>query len=116
MFCKDGEHSVMSHLFLTTPEGCLKALLHNPYGKDTIISIWTPNMEVMLKIERIHGWLVSSHISFIWGQGWKYAAEILAMFILQLHYLMKCEINKGTFVNLRPLDQYVHADDRVCFA
>ena len=33
MHCSEGEHNSFSTLFLTTPEGCLKALLHDPYGK-----------------------------------------------------------------------------------
>ncbi|KAK3085494.1 hypothetical protein FSP39_004173 [Pinctada imbricata] len=33
LYCKgEGEHNSLSTLFLTTPEGCLKALLHDPYG------------------------------------------------------------------------------------
>ncbi|KAL5020976.1 hypothetical protein ScPMuIL_000131 [Solemya velum] len=39
MFCKEGEHSAMSHLFLTTPEGCLKVLLHNPYGTIEVVTL-----------------------------------------------------------------------------
>ena len=33
MHCPEGQHNSFSTLFLTTPEGCLKALLHDPYGE-----------------------------------------------------------------------------------
>ncbi|XP_052816408.1 H(+)/Cl(-) exchange transporter 7-like isoform X2 [Mya arenaria] len=32
MGCPEGQHHSMSTIFLATPEGCLKALLHDPYG------------------------------------------------------------------------------------
>ena len=33
MYCTgEHEHNSLSTLFLATPEGCLKALLHDPYG------------------------------------------------------------------------------------
>lgn len=33
MGCSGSSHNSMSTLFLTTPEGCLKALLHDPIGR-----------------------------------------------------------------------------------
>ncbi|KAL5020975.1 hypothetical protein ScPMuIL_000130 [Solemya velum] len=39
MFCDDGKHNSMSNLFLTTPEGCLKALLHDPYGTFQVVTL-----------------------------------------------------------------------------
>ncbi|ESO98209.1 hypothetical protein LOTGIDRAFT_114468 [Lottia gigantea] len=39
MFCKDKSHNSMSTLFLTTPEGCLKALLHDPHDAYGVVSL-----------------------------------------------------------------------------
>ncbi|XP_050395786.1 H(+)/Cl(-) exchange transporter 7 isoform X1 [Patella vulgata] len=39
MFCKDKSHNSMSSLFLTTPEGCLKALLHDPHDAYGVIPL-----------------------------------------------------------------------------
>jgi hypothetical protein len=33
MHCPEGERHSLSTIFLATPEGCLKALLHDPFGK-----------------------------------------------------------------------------------
>ncbi|KAJ8303245.1 hypothetical protein KUTeg_019641 [Tegillarca granosa] len=39
MFCKDDKYNSLSTLFLTTPEGCLKALLHDPFGAHGVVSL-----------------------------------------------------------------------------
>ncbi|XP_041376461.1 H(+)/Cl(-) exchange transporter 7-like isoform X2 [Gigantopelta aegis] len=39
MFCEDKKYNSMSSLFLTTPEGCLKALLHDPFDSFSATSL-----------------------------------------------------------------------------
>ncbi|CAC5383919.1 CLCN7 [Mytilus coruscus] len=58
MHCKPGQHHGLSNLFLNTPEGCLKALLHDPYESHSaaslavftvvlyFLSVWTYGLSV----------------------------------------------------------------------
>ncbi|XP_071173086.1 H(+)/Cl(-) exchange transporter 7-like isoform X3 [Mytilus edulis] len=58
MHCKPGEHHGLSNLFLNTPEGCLKSLLHDPYESHSpaslavftvvlyFLSVWTYGLSV----------------------------------------------------------------------
>ncbi|XP_061198262.1 H(+)/Cl(-) exchange transporter 7-like isoform X3 [Saccostrea echinata] len=39
VYCSDKKHNSLSTLFLTTPEGCLKALLHDPFESHGPVSL-----------------------------------------------------------------------------
>ncbi|XP_076470814.1 H(+)/Cl(-) exchange transporter 7-like [Babylonia areolata] len=75
LFCKEGSHNSMSTMFLTTPEGCLKSLLHDPlesYGVASLVAfivvffllgVWTYGLSVSSGV-----FIPSLAIGAAWGR------------------------------------------------
>ncbi|XP_048736803.1 H(+)/Cl(-) exchange transporter 7-like isoform X2 [Ostrea edulis] len=75
VYCTDKKHNSLSTLFLTTPEGCLKALLHDPFESHNpaslvafvliffVLGVWTYGLSVSSGV-----FIPSLAIGAAWGR------------------------------------------------
>ncbi|XP_059170124.1 H(+)/Cl(-) exchange transporter 7-like [Physella acuta] len=84
MGCSGGSHNSMSTLFLTTPEGCLKALLHDPIETHSVLSLVLFLVIFFLLGVWTYGLSVSSGVfipSLAIGAGW---GRLIGLGVVQL--------------------------------
>lgn len=73
LYCKDGQHHGLSNLFLNTPEGCLKSLLHDPYESHSAVSLVVFTIVIFFLSVWTYGLSVSSGVfipSLATGAAW----------------------------------------------
>ncbi|XP_025115195.1 H(+)/Cl(-) exchange transporter 7-like isoform X3 [Pomacea canaliculata] len=103
MFCSGDSHNSMSTLFLTTPEGCLKSLLHDPLDSYSPVALTAFIILFFLLSVWTYGLSVSSGVfipSLALGAAW---GRLMGMGVVQLFPEQKNPANISKALLMRGL-------------